>query len=291
MRLENLSTDLNLSGRTLTQITSGFARMLAEHPSLNAAAYVSVSVQDGVQVNLESSVIAPDGAKYIRQSSVSQRKVMVDTLAGDVFAHMLQNGGILSGTYTYEVYSNGVLLGRTQYSVADNPMTAGITLSGATLYASADARSELAQLAGGETVLVDEIVFGKGRRRGYFFHAVWENVEGYISTGEVMINASEIPALPAAADEQAQGEARVAFGETMAGYGGEISVKVDLIGNQIVGIETVHAYESIERGMPAIEEIARRMIESNSADVETVSGATITSKAMIRAVRDALDTL
>jgi len=282
--------DVNLSSRKLTQITSGFAQIVAQEAFLDAAAHVSVTVQQGTSVSLHSRVIAPDGQVFMKENSVSERMVVTDTLPGQVFSAMVQSGGIQTGQYVYELYTNNVLLGRAHYSVVESALTSGLTLSGATLYDGEDCRRVTAQLVSGEEVLVDGIVFGKGRKRGYLYHVLWEGMEGYMFCGEVMLDCTKTPELPHVEMEEApEAEIETCYGETMTGYGGEIRVKVELQGSRIVGIEVEHAYESTERGMPAIEEIARSMIETNSTDVDVIGGATISSKAMIRAVRDALE--
>jgi len=72
------------------------------------------------------------------------------------------------------------------------------------------------------------------------------------------------------------------------GYNGDVSVRVTVEGGNIVSIvmfdhlETPIIYAAAESG------VVSAMIASQSLDVDTVSGATITSEATIEAVRDAL---
>jgi len=180
--------DVNLSSRKLTQITSGFAQIIAQQAFLDAAAHVSVAVEEGTAVSLHSRVIAPDGQVYMSENSVTQRMVLVDTLPGQVFSNMVKNGSVKNGSYVYELYTNNILLGKAHYTVADSGLTGGLTLSGATIYDGMDCRRVTAQLAGGEQVLIDDIVFGKGRKRGYLYHVRWEGLEGYIFCSEVMLD-------------------------------------------------------------------------------------------------------
>jgi len=75
---------------------------------------------------------------------------------------------------------------------------------------------------------------------------------------------------------------------TAEGYGGEIRLQVFIDGEEIVGVDLLEHNETQGLGDAAILEIIEEMIETNSTDVEVVSGATISSNAAIAAVGDAL---
>lgn len=56
----------------------------------------------------------------------------------------------------------------------------------------------------------------------------------------------------------------------------------------IVNVEVLSHHETEGIGTPALEQMPARFIAANSADVDTVAGATMTSNAMIEAIRDAI---
>lgn len=73
------------------------------------------------------------------------------------------------------------------------------------------------------------------------------------------------------------------------GMGGSLSVKVTMDGDKIANVEIVSQTETEGIADPALEQIPAAIVENNGTKgVETVSGATITSKAIIAAVEDAL---
>ncbi len=59
-------------------------------------------------------------------------------------------------------------------------------------------------------------------------------------------------------------------------------------GDKITDVKIVGDGETPGVGTPAIEQLPAKIIEANSADVEVISGATITSNAIIEAVNNAL---
>ena len=73
------------------------------------------------------------------------------------------------------------------------------------------------------------------------------------------------------------------------GFGGDITVEVTLEGETITNVEVVEHSESAGISDPAIEEIPAAIVEANSTDVDTVSGATYSSEGIIAAVNAALE--
>lgn len=73
-----------------------------------------------------------------------------------------------------------------------------------------------------------------------------------------------------------------------AGLGGELTVKVKLNGDKIEAVEVVKHSESAGISDPALKKIPLAIVAANSTEVDTVTGATITSKAIIEAVNNAL---
>ena len=70
--------------------------------------------------------------------------------------------------------------------------------------------------------------------------------------------------------------------------GGTLTVKVTMDGDKIAKVEIVSHSESEGISDPAIEAVPDEIVEAQSTEVETISGATVTSKAIIAAVEDAL---
>jgi succinate dehydrogenase/fumarate reductase flavoprotein subunit len=73
-----------------------------------------------------------------------------------------------------------------------------------------------------------------------------------------------------------------------SGMGGNLTVKVTMDGKKIVSVEILSQNETKGISDPAIEKIPSEIVEAQSTEVDTVSGATTTSKAIIQAVTDAL---
>jgi len=73
------------------------------------------------------------------------------------------------------------------------------------------------------------------------------------------------------------------------GFGGEVVVTVTVKGDKIVAVEAVGEKETRGIGTRALEQIPSAIVAANSTDVDVVAGATVTSKAIIYAVNNALD--
>ena len=72
------------------------------------------------------------------------------------------------------------------------------------------------------------------------------------------------------------------------GFGGTVSVTVVLNGSDIVDVQVIGDSETAGIGTNAIEQLPAKIVEADSADVDVVSGATVTSTAILNAVKDAL---
>jgi succinate dehydrogenase/fumarate reductase flavoprotein subunit len=73
------------------------------------------------------------------------------------------------------------------------------------------------------------------------------------------------------------------------GMGGELIVKVTLDNDVIKKIEIIKHMETKGIAEPALEQIPAAIVAANSVEVDTVSKATLTSNAIINAVKDALN--
>lgn len=71
------------------------------------------------------------------------------------------------------------------------------------------------------------------------------------------------------------------------GLGGPIWVKVTSEGTAITNVEILHATETEGVGSPAIDGIPAAMVAARSAEVDAITGATVTSDGIIAAVKNA----
>lgn len=58
---------------------------------------------------------------------------------------------------------------------------------------------------------------------------------------------------------------------------------------QIKNVEILKQTESDDYGLKAVKELPQKMVEENTYDVDAVSGASQTSRAIKEAVKDSLD--
>ncbi len=72
------------------------------------------------------------------------------------------------------------------------------------------------------------------------------------------------------------------------GHNGPLEVEVTVEGGAIADVSVVTHEETEGLADPALEEVPAAMVENDSTEVETVSGATVTSEAIMSAVNDAL---
>jgi len=73
------------------------------------------------------------------------------------------------------------------------------------------------------------------------------------------------------------------------GFGGEVTVTVTVEDGKITAVAAEGANETPNIGTKALEELPAKIVEANSADVDVVATATVTSNAIIAAVKNALD--
>ena len=72
------------------------------------------------------------------------------------------------------------------------------------------------------------------------------------------------------------------------GFGGEVTVEVTVNYMQITGVEVIEQSETAGIGPQAFETLISEMLDTGSPDVDSVTGATISSKAFLDAVDNAL---
>lgn len=83
------------------------------------------------------------------------------------------------------------------------------------------------------------------------------------------------------------GEAKTLTG-TAKGFGGDVTVTLTVSGDDITDVKVVGDSETEGIGSNAIEQLPALIVEADSAEVDAVTGATVTSNAIIEAVNSAL---
>ena len=95
-----------------------------------------------------------------------------------------------------------------------------------------------------------------------------------------LLTAASMTACTSASSEERTGQAQ--------GYGGTLTVRVTTDGGAITNVEVTEHSETEGVGTRAIEALPQAIVTANSWQVEAVSGATITSNAIMAAVADAM---
>lgn len=78
------------------------------------------------------------------------------------------------------------------------------------------------------------------------------------------------------------------FSGTAAGHNADLEVEVVVENGEIVDVQVVNHAETQGIADPALEEVPAAIVDTNSTSVDTVSGATVTSNAIMSAVNNAL---
>ena len=78
------------------------------------------------------------------------------------------------------------------------------------------------------------------------------------------------------------------IGSDANGIGGKIVVRVTYADGTISDVEVLEQNETPEFGGAALEELPAKVVEADSAEVDVITGATITSRAFLAAVADAI---
>ena len=74
-----------------------------------------------------------------------------------------------------------------------------------------------------------------------------------------------------------------------AGFGGALTVEVTFSAEEITDVTVIEHNETPDLADDALAEIPQAIVEAQSSDVDSVSGATMTSEAIKAAVRDCID--
>ncbi|VDG23961.1 NAD(P)H-dependent oxidoreductase [Lactiplantibacillus mudanjiangensis] len=78
------------------------------------------------------------------------------------------------------------------------------------------------------------------------------------------------------------------LGRSNSGLGGQIMVRVTYRDQAIQKVEVVQHHESEDVGLVAIDQVPKEIVAANSTDVDAISGASASSRAIKEAVQDAL---
>lgn len=70
--------------------------------------------------------------------------------------------------------------------------------------------------------------------------------------------------------------------------GGDLKVKIKVDGGKLASVEVIEHSETPNIGTLAIDTLPKKIVEAQSADVDIVAGATVTSNAIMEAVKDAM---
>lgn len=101
-------------------------------------------------------------------------------------------------------------------------------------------------------------------------------------------NGADKPAEENAEAPAAEETAEKTGTATAAGYGGDIKLTVTMEGDTIKDIVVDEHSESEGIGADALPELVEAAKKANSAEIDNVSGATVTSEAFKAALKDAM---
>lgn len=102
-------------------------------------------------------------------------------------------------------------------------------------------------------------------------------------------NSAKKPAEENAEAPAAEETAEKTGTATAAGYGGDIKLTVTMEGDTIKDIVVDEHAETEGIGADALPELIKSAKAANSAEIDNVSGATVTSEAFKAALKDAMD--
>ena len=108
--------------------------------------------------------------------------------------------------------------------------------------------------------------------------------EGYLAAVEAALKEAKIDE---DVDDEPEAETFTGTGE---GYNDDIEVQISVEDGDIVGIEVLSQGDTEDIAEPAFEDLEQAVIEAQSTDVDTVSGATASSEGYLAAVEAAMET-
>lgn len=97
---------------------------------------------------------------------------------------------------------------------------------------------------------------------------------------------------PSASEEASQaptgGVTDGTYTGTAEGFGGEVSVTITVSGGVITAVDAVGDSETESVGQAALPDLAQAILDAQSPNIDGVSGATVTSEAVMAAAKDAM---
>lgn len=78
-------------------------------------------------------------------------------------------------------------------------------------------------------------------------------------------------------------------GQSNDGFGGRVKVQITVDDNQITDIQIIEQSETVGIGVEAMNQLVEQALETQSADLDIVSGATVSSNAFMEALIKAMD--
>ena len=272
------------------QAESGAAAVEAQPES--AAAEGEAQVESGaaaVEAQAESGAAAVE-AQTESAATEGEAQAEADEVADAAATAGSADAALTPGTYTASADGFGGAVDVT-VEIGSDGSIADVSIIG---------ESETPEIGGAAIPELKKAAFAAGS-------ADIDSVSGATFTSEA-VKAALADALAqaaggaGAADAQADGDdeggaAKAADGKkfiagtytaTSTGFGGDIDVTVTVTEDEITDVEITGDHETENIGSFAVDMLGDRILEAQSPNVDALTGATVTSKAIIRALKDAL---
>lgn len=111
---------------------------------------------------------------------------------------------------------------------------------------------------------------------------------GAESPAETANNTTQAETESQAVEPALSGLKAGSYESTVSGHNAPMTIKVTVSEKEIVSVEVVEDSETAGIGKPALEQVAAEVVDNQSVAVDTITGATISSAAMVSAVKDCL---
>lgn len=111
----------------------------------------------------------------------------------------------------------------------------------------------------------------------------------FLAVSAVLVIAVIVGCSGGSSDSNDSGTPKDTLTGAAQGHNGILKVSVTLEGEKITAVEVIEEEETPGIAGPALEEIPAAIVAANSAEVDVISGATVTCEAIMYAVNNALD--
>jgi len=157
------------------------------------------------------------------------------------------------------------------------------------LYAVGELGSLMGRQYNGGSNLAENLVFGKIAGDNAASEKPEIKTEAPVIDAESSASVHESGLGSDVAEEHYETKSNQYIGKSTAGMGNEIIVRVTADSkDDIQAIEVLKQSESDDYGLKAVKELPKEIVEKNTVDVDTISGASASSKAIKEAVSNAL---